>query len=500
MIEFLRFLSAYLAILYQMLAQMIGPTPVLRPPPPTPRVAATVSATPTTAPSLTPTLEPTMTATAPPSSTATAVPTATATFTPTHSPVPTPSATRTATGTATPTASATSSPTLTPTASPSHTATRTPTSTATASATASSSSTPTQTPTATAVPTASATAVPTATPSPIPTATPSAIPTSTPTAIPTATASATPSASATPTFTAVPAPTNTPPQAVQDPTGFQVAGVPPAQKLPAALVVYPLVQTSATVETRLELVNLSNLSVSVYCFYVTSVTCNELGFRLALTPQQPVSWLASTGLNGGGIRLAPPFTGEGELKCVVATQSGDPAAHNVLQGRAIVTDTNLQTVGYNANAFRRLSPGPYTGAIRLDGIQYESCPDRLHFQALTSQSGSDSELVLVPCSEDLLNQVAASTAVQFAVINEWENSFSGSIPLNCYSRRRFSTIPPLRRSTAGTETVHAIVRGVDVPVIGLVIDRFTVPGSGALSSSSNLPYLEGARSATIDLP
>jgi len=287
---------------------------------------------------------------------------------------------------------------------------------------------------------------------------------------------------------------------VSDPTGFQVVGVPPAQKLPAALVVYPLVQASATVETRVELVNLSNLRVSVHCFYVTSVTCNELGFHITLTPQQPVSWLASTGLDGGGTRLAPPFLGEGELKCVVATQSGDPAAHNVLQGRAILTDTNRQTVGYSANAFRRLAPGPYSGSINLDGVQYEQCPDRLHFQAVTSQTGSDSELILVPCSEDLLNQVPASTAVQFAVINEWENSFSGSIPLTCYVRRRFSTIPPLRRNTAGTETVHAIVRGVDVPVIGLVIDRFTVPGSGALSSSSNAPYLEGGRSATVYLP
>lgn len=276
--------------------------------------------------------------------------------------------------------------------------------------------------------------------------------------------------------------------------------MPPAQKLPAALVVYPLVQASAGVDTRLELLNLSNLRVSVSCFYVTSVTCNELGFRLSLTPQQPVSWLASTGLDGGGTRLAPPFIGEGELKCVVVTQSGDPASHNVLQGRAIVTETNQQTIGYSANAFRRLAPGPYTGAIRLDGVQYEQCPDRLHFQAVTSQAGSDSELVLVPCSEDLLNQVAASTAVQFAVINEWENSFSGSIPLTCYVRRRFSTIPPLRRSTTGTETVHAIIRGVDVPVIGLVIDRFTVPGSGVLSSSSNAPYLEGGRSASVDLP
>lgn len=287
---------------------------------------------------------------------------------------------------------------------------------------------------------------------------------------------------------------------MRDPTGFQVVGVPPAQKLPAALVVYPLIQTSGTVETRIELMNLSRLSVTVHCFFVASGTCSEIDFFLALTPEQPVSWLASTGRDGQGVRLAPPLVGEGELKCVVAARSSDPAAHNVLQGRALIVDATGQTVGYSANAFRRLAPGPFTGFVNLDGVEYEQCPDRLHFHALSSQAGSDSELVLVPCSQDLLNQVPGSTAVQFAVVNEWENVFSGSVPLSCHLRRRFSTVPALRRSTVGTDTVHAIVRGVDVPVIGLVIDRFTVPGSGALSTSSNTPYLEGGRSASVLLP
>jgi hypothetical protein len=52
----------------------------------------------------------------------------------------------------------------------------------------------------------------------------------------------------------------------------------------------------------------------------------------------------------------------------------------------------------------------------------------------------------------------------------------------------------------GTDTAHVIVRGVDVPVVGLVIDRFTVPGTDALSVSSNAPYLEGGRSANVFLP
>lgn len=266
------------------------------------------------------------------------------------------------------------------------------------------------------------------------------------------------------------------------------------------MIVYPLIQASATQETLIEVLNLSDGFVSAHCFFVKSDTCSELNFFLRLTPNQPLSWRASTGRTSDSVRVAPPFIGEGELKCVVATQSTSPSSHNVLQGRAIVQDTAGLTVGYAGIAFRRLSPGPYTGLVRLDGIEYEQCPDRLHFQALTSRSGSDSELVLVPCSEDLLNQVPASTPIQFSVINEFENVFSGSIGLQCFTRRRFSTIPVLRRTTVGTDTVHAILRGVDVPVIGLVIDRFTVPGSNAVSVSSNEPHLEGGRSATVLLP
>jgi hypothetical protein len=382
-------------------------------------------------------------------------------------------------------------PTLTATAVP-PTATRAPSSTATSLP----SRTPTAVPSATSSASPSPTSVATATPTR--SATPSASPSSTPTRTATATATETRQPTRTPTETSSPLPTAG--QSVSDPTGYDVVGVPPAQKLPSALVVYPLIQASATQDTIIELLNLSDGFVSVHCFYLKADTCNELDFFLSLTPQQPVSWHASSGRTSDNKRVAPPVLGDNELKCVVAASSPDPAAHNVLQGRALVSDTSGQTIGYNAIAFRRLSPGPFTGAVDLDGITYEQCPDRLHFQALSSQPGSDSELVLVPCSEDLLNQVPASTPIQFAVINELEQPFSGSIGLTCFVRARFSTIPPLRRSTVGTDAVHAIVRGVDVPVIGLVIDRFTVPGSTAVSVSSNEPQLEGGRSATVILP
>jgi hypothetical protein len=267
------------------------------------------------------------------------------------------------------------------------------------------------------------------------------------------------------------------------------------------VLVYPLVRTSATQDTRIEMLNLTSSSVTVDCFYVSSGTCNEIGYTVRLTANQPASWLASTGANGNGTRLAPPFTGDGELKCVVVPPFGfaDLNSYNALQGRALVLDTSGQTIGYSAIAFRRLSAGSFTGQISLDGVTYEQCPDRLHFHVLTyQQAKSNSEFVLIPCSEDLENQLPSGANVQLSVINELEQRFSGATHITCFNRFSFNSISALSRSSVGTDTAHVIVRGTNVPLIGLVIDRFT-PGDKA-SASSNDPYLEGGRSATIYLP
>jgi hypothetical protein len=335
-------------------------------------------------------------------------------------------------------------------------------------------------------------AAPTASPTATPTTPPTypAIPTATPTLAPTATATAIPSATATPRL-------------VSDPTGYDVVGVPPAQKLPSAVLIYPLIRVSATQDTRVEMLNLTGSAVSVSCFYVSSGTCNEAGFFLNLTPNQPLSWMVSTGRNGNGIRVAAPSFGDGELKCVVTPSSpfASAAAYNALQGRALISDATGQTIGYSAIGFRRLSAGSFSGTVLLDGVNYEQCPDRLHFHVLASKSGSaDSELVLVPCTEDLMNQLPSRANVLVAVINEFEQQFSGGTSVNCFSRVPFSSVPALRYSSIGSDTAHVIVRGTDVPVVGLVIDRFTIPGSGAVSVSSNAPYLEGGRSAGIYLP
>ena len=276
------------------------------------------------------------------------------------------------------------------------------------------------------------------------------------------------------------------------------AASPPAQRVPAALLAFPYIQSDGVKETRVELLNLSPDRQELNCFWVSD--CNEIGFFLFLTPYQPLAWLVSTGLSDvTSGAAAPPFFGTGELKCAVVAAQADLQFHNTIQGRAIVYDSAGQTVSYNAVGFQRLTPGDYTGVLSLNGTTYAQCPDKLHFDLLADTPTSQSELILVPCSQDLLYQEPVSTNVQFQIINEFEQAFSAAKVIECYDRRTLGEVSDtLNRSTVGTDTLHLVVRGSAVPVIGLAID--SVPFGASNGISGNEPSLQGGRSATVVFP
>ncbi len=281
-----------------------------------------------------------------------------------------------------------------------------------------------------------------------------------------------------------------------------LAAGPPPQKLPSALLMFPYVDSGGGVETRIELVNLSSGPVDLQCFWVNSEgqECLEIGFFLSLTPFQPLAWVASEGIGSDfGASAAPPFFGTGELKCAVVAAQPSADFHNTIQGRATVYHADGRTVSYSSVAFRRLSDGEYTATLPLNGIDYTQCPSRLHFDVLTDQPTSMSEMILLPCSQDLLLQQPTTLNVQLLIINEFEQTFSASYGFTCYSRRTLTEIASsLTRAVAGTDTAHVVVRGVAGPVIGLVIDN--VPFQAASGIAGNEPSLEGGRSATVTFP
>lgn len=283
---------------------------------------------------------------------------------------------------------------------------------------------------------------------------------------------------------------------------------PPAQKLPSALLVFPLIAADENGgDTRIELVNLSGNAQDVECFYVFGDnSCNEIGFFLSLTPYQPLSWLATEGLNDVLTRsAAPSFFGQGELKCAVVPPADeqDLQFHNTIQGRATVYSSTGRSVSYGAVGFQRLSPGDFTGVVSLDGSTYAQCPDKLHFDVLADQPNATpatiSDLILVPCSQDLLLQVPATITVQFLIINEFEQPFSTSVSVTCFERAALNEISQaLLRANLGTDTAHLIIRGVNGPLLGLVVDEVAFQGKTGIAG--NEPSFQGGRSATVVFP
>lgn len=220
-----------------------------------------------------------------------------------------------------------------------------------------------------------------------------------------------------------------------------IAAAEVASDKPAAIVVFPKLQVSASASARVDtLIELSNTSRTepalAHCFYLdagshcstTGAPCRrsaecgggscvagwtETDFQVHLTARQPLAWVITDGLgsmqhpvpidgrhrngppdptdpnhkpqtNAGTLvpAVGTPFTGE--LKCVVVGRDDRPAEKNVLVGRATITridaDGGLDVEVYNAIGVQAIV-GTNNGDGRLqlggDGAEYEGCPNTL---------------------------------------------------------------------------------------------------------------------------
>jgi hypothetical protein len=279
----------------------------------------------------------------------------------------------------------------------------------------------------------------------------------------------------------------------------------PAQRLPSAILMYPNIRASGSFDTRVEMVNLSSRDQTVKCYYLASPTCNGTNFFIRLTPNQPISWLASRGtLGGGNLQIAvPPFFGEGSMKCIVIPEEDSMDDQNAIQGRAIAFGPDGYTESFGAIGIQRLTPGPFSNTLELDGDTYAQCPDEYHFTIVASElndAATESEIVLSTCDEDLQNLISQTVIVQFQVINEFEQLLSASTSVRCYERKVLRQINSVfSRDTLGTPTGQLIARGVGGAVIAVVVDKFRTPG-GTPAVAANEPALSRGRSARISIP
>jgi hypothetical protein len=230
----------------------------------------------------------------------------------------------------------------------------------------------------------------------------------------------------------------------------------------------------------------------------------EVDFDIWLTKQQPTHWVAGFGrfsdptdevcrvdfdrpernnndCYGAGLdpgRIPPvsdPF--RGELKCIEVDPSGAPISGNHLKGEATIQTVNGDTSRYNAVAVLGLDSNNGDTTLCLggqvsegcpSGAEYNACPDTLlvnHFAEgadsplFGPESTVETELTLVPCAENFETQEPTRVTVQFAITNEFEETFSASTTVVCWGNFFLNQVNLIFDvSRLGTRVVQTRVR------------------------------------------
>jgi hypothetical protein len=318
--------------------------------------------------------------------------------------------------------------------------------------------------------------------------------------------------------------------------GAGTAGADVTSDKAAAVVIWPKILVNPDTDTIVQVSNTSNQVQVLHCFYINATShcsangraCDpfeapcaaseglclpgwiETDFQVVLTPNQPLAWVASRGLAGNQVPLdgvafrgprgesnagtrVPPTSEQiwvGELKCVVVDFQGRAINNNAIKGEGTLvtqgaTPSDFTVEKYNAVGILAIegdANGDNILVLGGDANEYNGCSNILiadHFFdfAINPVSGDEvtSQLTLIPCTQDLLNQIPGGTTVQYLVFNEYEQRFSTSTPIQCYFERALSFIDTRNpeRSVfsayvAGTLTGQTRIRGVGQGLVGIL--------------------------------
>ena len=272
----------------------------------------------------------------------------------------------------------------------------------------------------------------------------------------------------------------------------------------------------------------------------------ETDFFFRLTANQPIVWTVSEGLAGVDFPLVNGKTGIGgefntgsipqanedpmlgELKCVEVGEDEMPVDSNDLKGEAtieLLSEGSIDIEGYNAIGIQAI-PGHCSGDASIsctadtdcqppatsadDGTcihvnnrdntlviggpdaEYNGCPNNLildHFfdEAPVLNGEVSTLLTLVPCSEDFFTQTCVTTTVQYLVYNEFEQRFSTSRPLKCFSELLLSDIDTRLGNLNENDDASIFGIGVEGTLTGQTVirgvadsDPTKTPGHGLL--------------------
>jgi hypothetical protein len=247
---------------------------------------------------------------------------------------------------------------------------------------------------------------------------------------------------------------------------------------------------------------------------------SELNFDVRVTPNQPLVWRVSEGLDdapcddffdscrgneGTRIPPAPEPSFIGQLVCLQAdpnsaarhpaTCTGGAACNQDIFGQATIEEIGLAPANsvdprsYNAVGLLPTGRNDGDGNLVL-GSEYAGCPSVLLFNHLfdgavdpiSGEYEAASDLTLVTCGQDFLTQVVTPVTAQFLVYNEFEQRFSTSRQVDCLLDSpisRLDTTQPSRSifsaGVSGTLAGHTRIRGVGGGLLGVASVALTEP-------------------------
>ena len=281
---------------------------------------------------------------------------------------------------------------------------------------------------------------------------------------------------------------------------------------------------SVQVNTRISITNVNpSQDISVHVFFVDSVTCNIADAFICLTKNQTTTFVASD--------LDPNVTGY--LIAVASDSQGRPVGFNFLAGDELVTTPTGHRFGLAAVAAARrdgafaspVNSDGITATMFFDGMQYDQLPFAMVLDSFPSQvagvgaPSADTRLyVYSPLSDLTVGGRLFNGTLFFLVRDDAENTFSASLPLDCYlssDKQRITSVrtsPPINtivpsgrtgwaafyaagnrtivcNSTGGTTTLSS------VPLMGATATRV-----GTFTGGHNLRYATTFPGYTITVP
>jgi len=248
----------------------------------------------------------------------------------------------------------------------------------------------------------------------------------------------------------------------------------------------------------------------------------------------------NTGIDPGRV---PPVVEDfqGELKCIEVDSSGSPLSGNHLKGEATLytydncvdgtcllsggscsttcPEDKVEVAKYNGLGVFGNENNDQNGVLCLGGETSEDCPHGPEYNACpqtwilnhlaegakdpvigamdpNTDSSVSTDITVVPCEENFETQVPVTVTLQFAITNEYEQTFSASTSVECWEEMNLASINQVfTRDFVGTDFLQTRIRPSAGTANGFMIvadEVHRVTGGLATTAAENLD-VEGER-------